>query len=104
MLACHGEIESVVGIPLNDADTASRRPANTLMSFDAGELTVFAAIALGGIHGKRFWGHWSILSQGVGVFLICVQYSEHLLVKYYSVQKRFVKHILNIFLEYGTIY
>ena len=67
MLACHGEMESVVSIPLNDAYTTSCRPTNALMSFDAGELTLFATIALGRIHGKRFWGHGSILSQVVGL-------------------------------------
>jgi hypothetical protein len=53
LLARHGEIESILRIPLNDAYTTPRRLTNTYMSFDAGELAVFAAIALGGIHGKR---------------------------------------------------
>jgi hypothetical protein len=55
------------------------------MFFDAGELTVFAAIALGRIQGKRFRAHGSILSQSMGVALLFVQHSEQTLVNYYSV-------------------
>jgi hypothetical protein len=101
LLACHGEIESVLSIPLNDAYTTPRRLTSTLMSLGAGELTVFAPIALGGIYGKRLWGHGSVLSQVVGVPLFFVQHSERLLVNYYNVQKCFVKHILIIFLKYN---
>jgi hypothetical protein len=68
LLACHGQIESVMSIPLNDAYTTPRRLTNTVMSLGAGELTVFATIALGGIHGKRLWGHGSVLSHVVGSY------------------------------------
>jgi hypothetical protein len=74
------------------------------MFFDAGELTVFAAIAPGRIQGKRFCAHGSILSQSMGVALLFVQHSEQTLVNYYSVQKLFVKYILNIFLKNNIIY
>ena len=70
MLACHGEIESVLSIPLNNAYTTPSRLTSTLMSLGAGEFTVFAPIALGGIYGKRLWGHGSVLSKVVGVCLL----------------------------------
>jgi hypothetical protein len=57
------------------------------MSLDAGQFTVFAAVALGGIHGKRLLGHGSVLSRVEGYPLFFVQYSEQILVIYYSGQK-----------------
>ena len=97
MLACHWQIESVMNIPLDDAYTAPSRLTKTVMSLGAGELTIFATIALGGIHGKRLWGHGCVLSHVVGHMVVPifslstlptsgVHYTEQILVHYYSAQ------------------
>ena len=63
MLTCHGQIKCFNNIPLDDAYAAPIRLTQVIMSLGAGELTVFAPVTSGRIHGKRFWCHGSVLSS-----------------------------------------
>ncbi len=61
LLACHGQIESVMNIPMDYPYTASSRLIDTVVSLGTGELTVLATATLGRINRKRLWCHNSDL-------------------------------------------